>query len=118
LHGGERTSGGPLPNLTWSTAVAVQIEMYNGTDRDVLLSPGQFRLRLGATGTTVAPYDVGSSTAVLAPATTLDTWITYLAPAEESDLLLEYQDTGLVDPLNFRLAVSGLPAVVAGSGSR
>lgn len=99
-------AGGPLPNLTWSTTVAVQVEMFNGTHHAVLLSPGQFRLRLGPGGTTVAPYDA-SAPAVLAPATSLDTWITYLAPLEAADLGLEYQDTGATDPLRFRLA--GLP---------
>ena len=51
---------------------------------------------------------------MLAPDTSLDTWITYLAPLEESDLRLEYEDTGVTAPLHFRLA--GLPSA-AGLGS-
>jgi hypothetical protein len=110
LHGESGPVGGPLANRTWSTTVRVQVEVHNGSERAVLLSPGQFRLRIADTDTTVAPYDVGRPAAVVGPGRTVDTWVSYLAPAEESDLRLEYDDTGLSRPLDFRLSVAGLPA--------
>ncbi len=115
LHEDAAPSGGPLVNRTWSTTVRVQVAVHNAADRAVLLSPGQFRLRVGAAGTTVAPYDVERPASLIPAGKTLDTWISYLAPAEESDFSLEYDDTGLSHPLDLRLS---LPAASGPGGSR
>jgi hypothetical protein len=119
LHHDPGPAGEPLANRTWSTTVRVEIELHNGSDRPVLLSPGQFRLSLGTTGTTVAPYDAGRPVAAVPPARTVRTWVTYLAPIEEPDLTLRYDDPGLVRPLAFRLPATPLPATTtAGGGAR
>jgi hypothetical protein len=115
LHEGAAPAGGPLANRTWTTVVRVRLEVHNGSERPALLSPGQFRLRLGATGTTVSPYDVDRPPAAVPPAQTVQTWVTYLAPAEESELSLEYDDTGMARPLTFDLSLPALPAAAGAS---
>ncbi|MDQ1620007.1 MAG: hypothetical protein QOE19_2576 [Actinomycetota bacterium] len=85
----------------------------------MLLSPGQFRLSLGTTGTTVAPYDAGRPVAAVPAAQTVRTWVTYLAPVEETDLTLRYDDPGQARPLAFHLPATPLPAsTTAGGGVR
>jgi hypothetical protein len=119
LHHDPAPAGEPLANRTWSTTVRVEIELHNGSDRPVLLSPGQFRLSLGTTGTTVAPYDAGRPVAAVPAAQTVRTWVTYLAPVEETDLTLRYDDPGLARPLAFHLPATPLPATTtAGGGVR
>lgn len=115
LHDGAAAAGGPLANRTWSSVIRVQVEVHNGSEHAVLLSPGQFRLRLGASSTTVSPYDFGRPTSAIAPGHTVQTWTSYLAPAEESDLRVEYEDTGLPRPLDFGLSLAALPAVAGGA---
>jgi hypothetical protein len=119
LHHDPAAAGGPLANRTWSTTVRVEIELHNGSDRPVLLSPGQFRLSLGTTGTTVSPYDAGRPVAAVPAGRTVRTWVTYLAPVEETDLTLRYDDPGLARPLAFHLPATPLPATTtAGGGVR
>ena len=63
--------------------------------RAILVSPGQFRLRLGANGPTVAPYDSDIGVRELAPQQRVHATISYLAPTQGATALnLMYEDTG------------------------
>lgn len=104
----------PLVNRTWTDSIRAEIEVHNGAARPVMLSPGQFRLQVGADGTTVSPYDVGRPPAAIPPGQTVTTWIEYLAPAEESEFSLVYDDTGLPRPLPFRLTLGAGAGATAG----
>jgi hypothetical protein len=79
-------------HTTWSGRVEVEVEVHNGTDRPILVSPGQFRLRVGNTGPTVSPYEAGWPVGPLAPAATVTSWVSYLAPDGDAELWVEYVD--------------------------
>jgi hypothetical protein len=108
---------GRLPNLTWSTVVRIQVEVHNGSGHPMLLSPGQFRLRVRRAGTTVSPYAVGRPAAAVASGETVQTWVSYLAPAEETELRVEYDDPARADPLGFDLSVPALAKHPASAGT-
>lgn len=86
---------------TWSDTVRVEVEVHNGTERPVLVSPGQFRLRVGSTGPTVSPYQAGWPVGPLSASSTLSSWVTYLAPPGAVDLLVEYVEPGAAAPATF-----------------
>lgn len=105
---GEAAAHGPAhePGQSpWDEVVHVRLEVHNGLDRPVLVSPGQFRLRVGHAGPTVAPLAVGHAAGALAAGATVRTWVSYLAPASPVDTSLEYADTGLPRILRFPLAM-------------
>ena len=82
----------------WSDTVMAAVEIHNGSDRAILVSPGQFRLRVGSTGPTVSYYDSDRAPGVLEAGRTLRMWVSYLAPAT-GDLVLEYAEPGAAAPL-------------------
>jgi hypothetical protein len=104
----------PQPvNLTWAEVVLVEVELHNSTSEPVLFSPGQLRLRLAPSSTTVTPQGYGQSAGTLAPGATEHHWISYLAPSGSSRLELEY-----TDPVQDRVVMLPLPAVAATSLQR
>jgi hypothetical protein len=99
----------PQPvNLTWAEVVLVEVELHNATSEPVLFSPGQLRLRLAPSSTTVTPQGYGLSAGTLAPGATEHHWISYLAPSGSSRLELEY-----TDPVQDRIVTLSLPSVAA-----
>lgn len=90
-------------HLVWSDYVRVDIEVENASARSVLLSPGQFRLRVGDAGPTVSLYDAGRPVLAMAAGTTLTTWVGFLAPPEVSAFGVEYTEAGAVTPHAFRI---------------
>jgi hypothetical protein len=97
----------------WTDAVTAEVEVHNGSDRAVLVSAGQFRLRLGAHGPTVSYYDAERTVGVLGAGRTARMWISYLAPGDRTDLALEYTEAGAVRPLSTPLSVARTAAVSA-----
>lgn len=91
-HSHHAASTSVSADRTWSSRVEVEVEVHNGTDRPILVSPGQFRLRVGNTGPTVSPYDAGWPVGPLAPAATVASWVSYLAPDGDAELWVEYVD--------------------------
>ena len=87
----------------WSDYVSVDIAVENASARPVLLSPGQFRLRVGDTGPTVSLYDAGRQVLSLPAGATLTTWVGFLAPPEESAFGIEYTEAGAATPHAFRI---------------
>jgi hypothetical protein len=77
------------------TAHRVDVEVYNGTARPVLFSPGQFRLRLAAEGPSMTPFDAGMGPAALAARSTVQTWVSYLVPpGVAADAEVEFTEAG------------------------
>jgi hypothetical protein len=111
-HGGARVA---LPDhlapqhLPWSDHVRVDIQVENASRRPVLLSPGQFRLRIGGAGPTVSLYDAGHQVLALAAGTALTTWVAFLAPPGVSEFGVEYTEAGAATPHIFRV-VTGVTA--------
>lgn len=91
----------PEEHRTWSDTVRVEMELHNGTERPILVSPGQFRLRVGSGGPTVTPYQAGWVVGPLSGSSTLSSWITYLAPPGASDMWVEYVEPGATAPQAF-----------------
>lgn len=100
-HHQQAVSNVPAKHRTWSETVRVDVEVHNGSDQPILVSPGQFRLRLGAGGMTVTPYDAGWSVGPLGASETVASWITYLAPPGGADLWIEYAEPGATAPQAF-----------------
>lgn len=99
----------PQPvNLTWGEVVLVEVELHNSTSEPVLFSPGQLRLRLAPSSTTVTPQGYGHSAGTVAPGATEHHWISYLAPSSSSRLELEY-----TDPVQDRILGLPLPPLTA-----
>ena len=93
----------------WADAVRVDIEVHNGLDRPILLSPGQFRLQVGPDGPSVAPYDFDLAVREVAAHTTVSGWISYLAPPGGAPRLsLSYDDVARSEPTTLVLEVAPL----------
>ncbi len=96
-------------HLAWSDYVHVDLAVENSSRRPVLLSPGQFRLRVGRSGPTVSLYDAGHRVVALAAGSTLTTWVGYLAPSDQSAFGIEYTEAGARAPHTFEI----VPEVLA-----
>jgi uncharacterized protein DUF4352 len=100
----------PQPvNLTWGDVVLVEVELGNSSPEPVLFSPGQLRLKLAPSATTVTPQDAGRNSGTIAPGTTEHHWISYLAPSGSSGMELEYTDLW-----HGRTQVLSLPPLASG----
>ncbi|WP_307106311.1 hypothetical protein [Arthrobacter globiformis] len=104
-HGGALLyqGGWPQPvNLTWGDVV-VEVEVHNGGLQPVLFSPGELRLRLAPSGTTVTPQDSDRSLGVVEPHAIEHMLISYLAPRDSAGLALEYSDSQRDQPVRLAL---------------
>jgi hypothetical protein len=113
-HHGSNASGAGSDHLApehqpWAEIVRADIEVENLSRRPVLLSPGQFRLRVGETGPTVSLYEAGHRVLALAGGTVLTTWVGFLVPPEESSFAIEYTEAGAATPHAFQI----VPEVIA-----
>ena len=95
-------------HAVWSHRVIALVERRNDSNRPVLVSPGQFRLRLGVSGPTVSYYDSEPSGGQLEPGRTRQLRISFLTPGETDAVALEYTEAGakaaLTTPLNLGLS--------------
>lgn len=94
-HGSRQpwTQGLPQPiYLTWGDVVVLDVELHNTGPESVLFSPGQLRLRLLPTDTTITPQDSDHSPGVLGANSKERVLISYLAPNDLTDLELEFSD--------------------------
>lgn len=91
----------------WAGTVVTDVEVHNPGRRPLLVSPGQFRLRIGSTGPTVSFYDSERAVGVLSAGASVRMWISYLAPPEATKLSLEYAAAGATAPVALPLAVTG-----------
>lgn len=103
-HNQKLVANTPVKHRTWSETVRIEVEVHNGSDQPILVSPGQFRLRLGGGGMTVTPYDAGWSVGPLGTSETVASWISYLAPPGGADLWIEYAEPGATAPQAFAVA--------------
>ena len=101
-HGGHHASSVPVPSAVhgaWTDAVVVDVEVHNGTQNPVELSPGQFRVRVDDEGPTVSLYRADRVPGAMAAGTTATLRISYLAPPRERALSLEFADAGAMATL-------------------
>ena len=83
----------PQPiNLTWGDVIVVEVELRNSSQEPVLFSPGQLRLRLLPSGTTVTPQDFDRGLRSVEPGAAEHFWISYLAPHDALTVELEYSE--------------------------
>jgi hypothetical protein len=84
---------GPEPvNLTWADVVLLEVKLQNDGPDPVLFSPGQLRLKLRSSSTTITPQDSDRAPGPVAPHGSEHILISYLAPRNSPDLELEYSD--------------------------
>ena len=99
-----RHDGAPVhtDGASWPDVVRVRLSVFNVAAAAVLLSPGQFRLRV-ADHLTVMPTAWEHGPSGLAAARHLTTWIDYRAPAASGPLRLEFTAAGRSEPVSVRL---------------
>lgn len=90
-------------HLVWSDQVRVDVQVDNSSRRPVLLSPGQFRLRVGETGPSVSLCDAGVPMVTVPPRTSLTSWVSFLVPPDEAVFGVEYTEAGAATPHAFRI---------------
>ncbi|MBT2554367.1 hypothetical protein [Arthrobacter sp. ISL-5] len=101
--------GWPQPaNLTWGDIVLLEVALRNTRPGPALFAPGQLRLKLVPSGTTVTPQDFNRGPGAIAGGATEHLWISYLAPHDSLDMEVEYSEPELDGTL--RLALPPLSA--------
>jgi len=84
----------------WADGVLVDVEVYNGLRRPVMVSPGQFRIRVDRDGPTVSLYGSDRDAGPLESGATRTFQISYLAPPPDRPLSLVFDDTGSRRPVH------------------
>lgn len=79
-------------NLTWPDVVVLEVNIRNDGQEPVLFSPGQLRLRLAGTETTITPQDSDHTTGTVAVGASESIYVSYLAPRTGVGLQLEFND--------------------------
>jgi hypothetical protein len=93
-------------HLEWSDTVVADVEVHNPTQSPLLVSPGQFRIRVGGDGPTVTYYDSERAVGALAAGRTVRMWISYLVPPGSPPVSLEYAAAGATTVLSLPLTPS------------
>ncbi|WP_461174847.1 hypothetical protein M1D93_09515 [Arthrobacter sp. Z1-9] len=93
-------------NLTWADVVLLEVQLHNAGDTPVLFSPGQLRLELASSATSVTPRDSDRDPGPIAARATEHVLISYLAPRDSPELALEYSDEQ--QDRTYRLALPSL----------
>lgn len=83
----------------YTDAVVVDLDIRNERTELLPLSPGQFRLQVGADGPTVSLYSADHDAGVLPRGSARRMRITYLAPPPDRALALAFDDTGAASTL-------------------
>lgn len=78
----------------WSDRIVVLVEVRNESGAPVRVAPGQFRLRVGSDGPTVALLLAEPHGGVVAPGRVLQLRLTFVAPPGHPALALEYLEAG------------------------
>jgi hypothetical protein len=95
-------------HLAWQDALVAEVEARNESGRRVLVSSGQFRLRVGERGPTVSYVDTEQPLLVLAPGAVRRWWISFRTPPGHDALFLEYTDAGADRPIRTALTTPGV----------
>ncbi|WP_258070004.1 hypothetical protein [Arthrobacter sp. SX1312] len=110
-HGSAHPTKGAAPsgvlaqpvNHTWGEHLAVQLDVRNTSENDVLFAPGQLRLLVGGT-TTVTNRAADVSKILLTAGSQHSLWISFLVPIGASGLAAQFTDPwGGPDPLALAL---------------
>jgi hypothetical protein len=79
-------------NLTWADVVLLDVHLHNAGSVPVLFSPGQLRLKLRSSATTITLRDSDRDPGPIAPHASEQILISYLAPRDFPELELDYSD--------------------------
>jgi hypothetical protein len=85
----------PVPSAVhgaWTDAVMVDVQVHNGSQGPIELSPGQFRVRVDDGGPTVSLYRSDRPAGRLEAGSTTNLRISYLVPPPGAALSLEFAD--------------------------
>lgn len=93
-------------NRTWADVVLLEVQLQNSGALPVLFSPGQLRLMLSSSATTITPHDSDRDPGPIAPHASEHILISYLAPHDSPELELDYSDDQ--QDRNYRLALPPL----------
>lgn len=110
LPGHHHPSGpvSPFEAASWPDVVRVRLRVSNLGAQPLMVSPGQFRLRVQ--GLSVMPTGWLHGATALAAGDSRTGWIDYRAPAGPEVLALEFTPAGGVAPVSVPLAVPGAAA--------
>jgi hypothetical protein len=95
--------GGHLGSPTGSDRIRVSLKLSNRGRAAMPFSPGQLRLRLDGTGTTVPPTRPNPPPGSIAAGQTLEQRLTYVVPAPQRSFALRFDDLGRRKPLAIEL---------------
>lgn len=121
--GGHGHGGGPAPapaapevsepvNLTWPDVMVLEVRIQNDGPDPVLFSPGQLRLRLAGTATTITPQDSDRTAGSFPGRAAESLHVSYLVPRTGAGLRLEFTDVQ-----HDELLALDLPALRSGGAS-
>ena len=79
-------------NRTWPDVVLLEVQIQNTGALPVLFSPGQLRLKLSSSATTITLQDSDRDPGPIAPRASEHILISYLAPRDSPELELDYSD--------------------------
>jgi hypothetical protein len=99
-------------NLTWPDVVLLEVRIQNDGPEPVLFSPGQLRLRLAGTTTTITPQDSDRTTGSVAGGAAESLHVSYLAPRTGIKLRLDFTDVQ-----HDRRLTLDLPGMTSGGAS-
>ncbi|MBI3977738.1 MAG: hypothetical protein HY331_06090 [Chloroflexi bacterium] len=90
-----------IPNLVApdEAQVQVSVRLTNRRDRPVDYSPAVFRLGAGTSGQAIAAAGSSSRGGRLPPQASVEMTLTFVAPADDSRLWLEYRDPARAEPV-------------------
>ncbi|WP_149956461.1 hypothetical protein [Zafaria cholistanensis] len=117
-HGGGSAPAPAAPgasepvNLTWPDVMVLEVRIQNDGPDPVLFSPGQLRLRLAGTATTVTPQDSDRTAGSIPGKAAESLHVSYLVPRARSGLSLEFTDAQ-----HDELLALDLPALRSGGTS-
>ena len=83
--------------------VLLEVALKNSQPAPVLFAPGQLRLKLVPSGTTVTPQDFNRGPGAIAAGATEHLWISYLAPHDSLEMELEYSEPELDGTMSLAL---------------
>lgn len=79
-------------NHTFGEHLVVKLEVRNTSERNVLFAPGQLRLALAPTTTTLTNRAADVAKISLAPGTTRSVWMSFLVPIGAANMAAQFTD--------------------------
>jgi hypothetical protein len=97
------TGASPIEQMSWPDVVRVSLRVSNVAGWPLLVSPGQFRLRVA--GLSVMPSAWEHGPTALVPGGSRTGWVDFRAPSDADVFELQFTPAGRLDPMATPLVV-------------